>query len=128
MALVAMLVLACNILGRAGNDGQVRIPVLDTAGVIAVGMQPGDGPPSQSRHHPVERKKPRQFELAVASQLKLPRAAHPSSAGTAWIPDSEVPAPEILSAIRIADTGQLPPAAADARRLRLHPGQAPPSA
>ena len=124
MALVAMLVLACNILGRAGNDGQVRIPVLDTAGVIAVGMQPGDGPPSQSRHHPVERKKSRQFELAVAS----PRRAHPSSAGTAWIPDSEVPAPEILSAIRIADTGQLPPAAADARRLRLHPGQAPPSA
>ncbi|UNK56906.1 hypothetical protein MNQ95_12235 [Pseudoxanthomonas daejeonensis] len=127
MALMAML-LAWNLLGPAEDGAHARIAVRNAAGLIAVGVQPGDGAPPESLHHPAERKKPRQFELAVASQLDATLSAPPSSAGIAWTSGSDAPVADIVSAVCIADTEQLPPASADAGRLRLHPSQAPPSA
>ena len=61
MALVAMLVMAWNLVGQAGSDAQARIGVQNADGVISVGAMPGDGAPPESPHHPAERKKPRQF-------------------------------------------------------------------
>lgn len=128
VALVAMLVLAWNLLGQPGGDAQARVGVRNAAGFIAVAVMPGDGAPSESTHHPVERKKPRQLELAVASQADTNDSAPSSSVGIALIVGVDAPAVDTPSAGRIADTAHLPRASADAGQLRLHPGQAPPSA
>ena len=130
MALVAMLVLAWNLVGQAGGDAQARIGVRNAAGFIAIDVMPGDGAPSETPHHPVERKKPRQFELAVASQAGTEAGAYApaSSAVITLITGTDAPVVDTASTDCIVDTTQLPLASADAGQLRLHPGQAPPSA
>lgn len=132
MALVAMLVMAWNLLGQAGSDAQARIGVQNADGVISVGAMPGDGAPPESPHHPAERKKPRQFELAVASQAQAnteaSACAPASTAVIALITGTDAPVVDAPSTACIVDTAQLPLASADAGQLRLHPGQAPPSA
>ena len=126
MALVAMLVLAWNFLALAGGDTQARVGGRNAAGFIAV--MPGDGAPSESTHHPVERKKPRQLELAVASQAQADTSVRSSSAVITLITGTDAPVVDTASTDCIVDTAQLPLASADAGQLRLHPGQAPPSA
>jgi hypothetical protein len=132
MALVAMLVLAWSLMGQASGDAQARVGVRNAPGVIAVGTMPGDGAPFESPHHPVERKKPRQFELAVASQTQADTdsgaCAPASSAVVTPIIGTDAPVVDTASTNRIVDTAQLSLVSADAGRLRLHPGQAPPSA
>jgi hypothetical protein len=128
MALVAMLVLAWNLLGHAGGDSHARTGARNAASAIAVGALPGDGAPSESPHHPVERKKPRQFELAVALQVDATAPAPSSTVGIALIAGTDAPAADTPSTVCIADITQLPAASADVGQLRLHPGQAPPPA
>ncbi|WP_144409329.1 hypothetical protein [Pseudoxanthomonas suwonensis] len=93
------------------------------AGVAAV-EAPGDGIPPENLHHYVERKKPRQYVLAPASRgddpaiqvaLPLPGAGDPSAPPPASFP-GQAPMPHGV------------PAFANAPQLRLHPGQAPPTA
>ena len=127
-AIVAALLLAWNLLGQAGGTSRALSAAANAAGVIAVDMQPGDGAPSKSPHHPTERKKPRQLELSVVSQVDDTAPASSSSAAIAWVIGNGAPATDPPPTAGPADTAPLPLVSADAGRLRLHPSQAPPSA